>query len=419
MAEKRKDNKGRILRDNEFQQKDGRYLYRYYDTKHELKSVYSWRLVETDRVPNGKRQCECLREMEKKINKDVDDGIIVQKKTTLDVFFADYIETRVLKQSTRTNYKYMYNKYISPVFGAKNISTIKNSDIKKFMLSLVAQGFKPNSVEVIYTILHPIFGQAVKDDYIRKNPADGIMQEIKQSTDWTKKRKHALTENQQSAFVDFVANNKTYSHWLPLFTCLLGTGCRIGEMLGLRWEDIDFKDNIININHNLIYRLQDSGKCEFHITTPKTEAGTRIVPMFDDVRKAFMQERMRQMQENGFCKDVIDGYTGFIWVNRFGQVQSPHCVNRAIKRVVRDYNEYEKELAKKEHRQPDILPDFSAHILRHTFCTRLCENETDLKLIQEIMGHADITTTMDIYNESNTDRKKASFERLEGVMKIC
>ena len=238
--------------------------------------------------------------MEKRINTDVSDGIIVQKKTTLDVFFADYIETRVLKQSTRTNYKYMYKKYISPVFGAKNISAIKNSDIKKFMLSLVAQGFKPNSVEVIYTILHPIFGQAVKDDYIRKNPADGIMQEIKQSTDWTKKRKHALTENQQSAFIDFVASNKTYSHWLPLFTCLLGTGCRIGEMLGLRWEDIDYKNNIISINHNLIYRLQDSGRCEFHITTPKTNAGTRIIPMFDDVRRAFTQERLRQMAEKGF-----------------------------------------------------------------------------------------------------------------------
>ena len=93
-------------------------------------------------------------------------------------------------------------------------------------------------------------------------------------------------------------------------------------------------------------------------------------------------------------------------------------MNKAIDRIVRDYNAEELVQSAKERREPLLLPDFSNHVLRHTFCTRLCENETDLKLIQEIMGHADISTTMDIYNESNTARKKASFERLEGAFKI-
>ncbi len=85
------------------------------------------------------------------------------------------------------------------------------------------------------------------------------------------------------------------------------------------------------------------------------------------------------------------------------------CVNRAIDRIVDAYN-----------RQNDILPlpHFSVHQLRHTFCTRLCENETDLKLIQEVMGHANISTTMGIYNESNMARKQASFERLETLNDI-
>lgn len=200
-------------------------------------------------------------------------------------------------------------------------------------------------------------------------------------------------------------------------TCLLGTGCRIGEMLGLRWCDIDFKENLISINHNLVYRQQDNGKCEYHITTTKTKNSNRVNPMFNAVKDALLSERCRQMQ-TGFCTAEIDGYSGFIWQNRYGMVYHPQSVNRAIDRIVRDYNEEEKERAAKEKRQPILLPDFSAHVLRHTFCTRLCENETDLKLIQEIMGHADITTTMDVYNESNTSRKKASFERLEGAFKI-
>lgn len=419
MAEKRKDSKGRILRDNEFQQKDGRYKFRYYDVNGDLKTVYSWRLVETDKAPTGKKKTPCLRELEKQIKRDVEDGLKTQKQT-LDEYWKDYIELRQLKQSTRTNYKYMYGKYIKPQLGHMDISTIKYSIIKKFFVSLIRDvGFKPNSVETIYTILHPIFETAVRDDYIRKNPTDGIMAEIKNSYNWSKERKHPLSVQEQAAFVDFVANSDTYKHWLPLFTALLGTGCRIGEMLGLRWQDVDFKNNIITIDHNLIYRLQDAGNCEFHITTPKTKNGIREIPMFDAVRQALLNERARQMKEGCFCKDTIDGYTGFIWVNRFGNVQAPHCVNRAIERIIRDYNAMENELAKKENRKELLLPHFSCHILRHTFCTRICENETDLKLIQEIMGHADISTTMDIYNESNTERKKASFERLANSMKIC
>ena len=418
MSEKRKDSKGRILRDNEFQQKDGRYKFRFKDASGNLKTVYAWRLVETDRTPAGKKHSESLRELEKQIKRDLEDGIVVNRKLTLNDYWEENIELRVLKQSTRTNYKYMYNKYIKPVLGNMQMKDITYTTIKKFLKSLLRDGFKPNSVEIIYTILHPVFDDAVKDNLIRNNPSDKIMVDIKKGENWQQKKKHALTEDEQEAFIDFIANSETFSHWLPLFTCLLGTGCRIGEMLGLTWADCDFQNGIININHNLIYRQQDSGKCEFHITTPKTTAGTRVIPMFQPVRKALMQEKLRQMQ-HGFCKTEIDGYKGFVFTNRYGEVMTPHNVNRAIERIYKEYNAQETALAEKENRKPVLIPHFSAHILRHTFCTRFCENETDLKLIQEIMGHADITTTMDIYNESNTARKQASFERLEGKIKIC
>lgn len=421
MAEKRKDTKGRILRDREYQQADGRYYYRYYDHKNTLRTVYSWRLVETDNAPVGKKKTDALRTLEKQIERDLSDGIDTKiKKITLDAYWEDNIALRKLKQSTRTNYKYMYSKYIQPELGHLKIDKINYSLMRRFMDSLIREkGFKPNSVEIIYTILHPVFTMAVRDNLLRTNPMDGVMTEIKNGHDWTKNKRHALTEKEQEAFVNYLANSDTYNHWLPLFTALLGTGCRIGEMLGLRWEDIDFKNNLININHNLIYRVQDSGNCEYHITTPKTKAGTRIIPMFSQVRKAILTERMRQMQNGSFCKNEIDGYSGFIWSNRYGEILNPHCINRAIVRIIRDYNAEETELANKEKREALLLPHFSCHHLRHTFCTRFCENETDLKLIQEIMGHADISTTMDIYNESNTERKKASFERLEGKIKIC
>ena len=97
---------------------------------------------------------------------------------------------------------------------------------------------------------------------------------------------------------------------------------------------------------------------------------------------------------------------GFIFVNRYGKPLTSYDVNRAIERILERY--------KADGMKPEIQK-FTSHQLRHTFCTRLCQNETDLKLIQEIMGHSDISTTMNVYNESNADRKKASFSRIEST----
>ena len=421
MSDRKRDNKGRLLRQGERQREDGRYEYRYKDIKGNTRSIYSWKLVETDKAPLGKKCGESLRELEKQVRRDLEDNINTYAafRTTLNNFFDAYIETKYeRKQSTRTNYKYMYKKYVSDSLGLRDIASIRYSDIKKFYIHLIKDvGFKPNSMEIIHTILHPIFTTAVRDGLIRLNPTDGVMAEIKKSHDWEKPKRHALTEAQQTAFVNYVSNNPIYRHWLSVFTVLLGTGCRVGEIVGLRWEDCDFTDNIISINHNLIYRQQDSGKCEYHITTPKTKSGIRIIPMLSEVKRALAEERVRQMR-TGFNQTIVDGYSGFIFQNRYGEPLNAHCINRAIERISRDYNAEETMAAQKQGREPELLPHFSAHNLRHTFCTRFCENETNLKVIQEIMGHADISTTMNIYNEATKEKKIESFANLEGKIKI-
>ena len=417
----RHDKKGRCLWKGEYQRPNGMYEYKYTDSNGKSHSVYSRRLVQTDKITGSNQSELCLREMERQIERDRQDGINTAKakKLTLNAFFEEYIENKAgLKQSTRTNYKYMYKKYVSASLGVKKITHIRYSDILKFYNHLISDiGFKPNSMEVLHTILHPIFTTAVRDGYIRLNPTDGVMAEIKKSHNWEKAKRHALTETEQKAFMHYISKSDKYRRWLPLFTVFLGTGCRVGEIIGLRWVDCDFENSIININHNLIYRQQDSGKCEYHITTPKTKAGERIIPMLGEVKDALLKERKWQ-REHGLNETVIDGYSGFIFTNRFHTVYSPHSINRAIERIRQDYNKEENKLAKKENREPLLIPHFSVHNLRHTFCTRFCENETNIKVIQEIMGHADIKTTMDIYNEATLDKKKESFANLEGKIKL-
>lgn len=408
MAEKRKDNKGRNLRTGEYQRKDLMYQYKYIGADGKQKFVYSKDLQE-------------LRKKEEQIKQDIKDGIKTRAEIPLTVndMFDKYIATKTeLKASTRTNYCYMYKNYVRDTFGTKKLADVRYSDVKCFYNSLIKEkNFKPNSMEIIHTLLHPVFTLAVRDNYIRVNPTDGVMAEIKKSHNWEKPKRHALTEEQQGAFIDYMKNSEIYSHWLPLFTAFLGTGCRVGELIGLRWEDIDTKNDTISINHNLIYRQNDDGVCEMHITTPKTEAGKRTIPMLPEVKQAFITERKRQM-EQGIRSCTIDGYTNFVFLNRENYVHNPQTINRAIVRIYKAYNEEEEKKAKKEKREPVLIPHFSVHNLRHTFCTRFCENETNIKVIQEIMGHSDISTTMNIYAEATESKKQESFKNLIGKMKI-
>lgn len=384
MSIKRKDSKGRILRDGEIQKADGRYEYRYRDVKGVRRSLYSWRLTAADPIPDGKRPCEDLRSLEKAVLKDVADGLQTQSKLTLNDLWERYISNKPeIRGSTRANYRYMYRTYIQGDIGGLKLQSITYSTAKAFFNRLIFErGLKPNSVRTVNSILHPVFEMAVRDDLIRKNPLDGVIKELNLTTT----KKHGLTREQEKAFMRFLETSDIFGHWKPLFTCMLNTGCRIGEMLGLRWSDVHWDENVISIDHTLSYRLQESGKVEFSETPPKTVSGIRVIPMMQSVRKAIMEERVKHPDSE------------FIFVNRYGKPLTVYDVNRAIERIV-------------EH-IPEV-PKFTSHQLRHTFSNKLCQNETDLKLIQEIMGHADISTTMNIYNESNVERKKASFSRME------
>ncbi len=108
----------------------------------------------------------------------------------------------------------------------------------------------------------------------------------------------------------------------------------------------------------------------------------------------------------------LDGMSGFIFFNRFGTLHNPASINKEIKRIVDDYNAREEVNAKREGRKPLIIPRFSCHITRHTFCSRLCENETNVKVIQEVMGHKDIQTTLGIYAEVSESKKQEAFSKL-------
>lgn len=410
MAKTRKDLRGRSLRKGEVQRaSDKRYMYTYTDPLGRRKFIYANDLTQ-------------LREKEEKLLKDQLDGldIYVAGKATLNETFDRYISTKYnLRESTRSSYLYTYDHYVRNTFGLKRIAEIKYSDVLQFYYHLFnQQGISLGTLDSVHCLLHPTFQLAVRDEIIRKNPTDGVMKEISRESGKNRGVRHALTIEQQRCFMEYIANHPIYYHWWPMFTILLGTGCRIGEALGLRWQDLDFKKRVISINHSLVYYpANGSNKCVLRVSLPKTDAGIRTIPMLDIVKDAF-EMLYEEQKENGFNETEIDGMTGFIFCNRFGSVPNPQTVNHTIKRIANNYNADEVVRAKKEQRDPIILPNFSCHHLRHTFCTRLCENETNLKVIQSIMGHKNIETTLDIYAEATEKKKQESFENLAAKLDI-
>ena len=411
--ERRKDKNNRVLKDGEsYRAKEDRYDYRWTDSNGKRHCVYAATLAE-------------LRKKEKEINRNVDDGINTEKSNMrLDDLYTWWKSNKVgVKESTYVNNVYMYERFIAPRIGHMKLKDIRRSTVRGLYNNLTRcdnaeQVMAINTLEIIHNVLHQILQVAVDDDFIRKNPTDNALKEIKKANSYERPKRQALTVEQQKMFIDFMKTKPKYQRWSILFAVLLGTGCRISEFVGLRWCDIDWENNRISINHHLVYRVHENNKCYFTISTPKTSAGCRTIPMLPEVRKALEDERWRQQELGKKCKTVVDGYKDFIFFNRYGNAYQPAAINRQIDRIVLVYNEEETKTAKKEKREPVLLPDFSCHQLRHTFCTRMCEQEVNIKALQDIMGHTDIRTTMEIYAEAQDGLKQRTMQELAGKIGV-
>lgn len=245
-----------------------------------------------------------------------------------------------------------------------------------------------------------------------------VLKELKQSHCFQTEKRRALTRPEQELFLSYLKNTPSASLWYPIFAVLVGTGLRVGEATGLRWCDIDLDEGIINVNHTLVYydHRTDGSKrgCYFNINTTKTPAGKRQVPMLDFVKEAFLMEKERQELLDIHCEAVVDGYTDFIFLNRFGQPQHQATLNKAIRRIIRDCND--EQLLKDENAKV-LLPHFSCHSLRHTFTTRMCEAGVNVKVIQDTLGHKDISTTLNIYTDVTKELRRSEFEGLDSYFK--
>lgn len=378
MSEKRRDNKGRILRTGESQRADGRYMYKYVNRAGETKVVYSWKLVATDRVPKGKRDDLSLREKEREIQRDLEDGIDTKgKKMTLCELYAKKTAQRInVKKNTLAGRKYLMDALKQDKLGSRSIDSIKPSDAKEWAVRMKEKGYGFKTISNYKRSLKASFYMAIEDDYVRKNPFDFQLSEV---IDDDSESRQALSEEQEEKLLSFLQYDTVYQKYYDDVLILLKTGLRISELCGLTVQDLDFENHTLNINHQLL-RNQEG----YYIETPKTKCGIRKVPMSEEAGKAFQRVLKRKKTGKGI---VIDGYRNFLFLNQKGMPMTACYYTSTLRNIVKKYNKY--------HDEP--LPKITPHILRHTFCTRLAQKNMNPKNLQYIMGDSSIMITLNLY----------------------
>lgn len=419
MSEKRRDTKGRLLKTGESQRKDGKYEFKYVDNRGKRHSVYSWRLVDTDPVPKGKKPTESLRSMIKQIELDRLQGVSARDNMTFSELFEMFMKSRqYVKERTASHYNQIYRIHLKDRFGKMKIKNIKYSTIIEFYNELIVKGYSYQTIIGINTVINGCFNLAVRDDLLNKNPCFMIVQDIKKAKNnpSSKNERIALSLEQQNIFLNYVSSTR-YRRYLPLFVFMFGTGCRIGEVIGLRWENVNFSKDTITIDHQMTF-FNSKGISKNRITSPKSEKGNRTIPMLPDVKRALNLERREQMRRGLRCKETVDGYNDFVFINLKGNVYNAKNVASLIDRIVKEYNEKEIKRSVKEKREAVLLPKISPHIFRHTFCTRLCEQKIGLKTIQYIMGHESIETTLNIYAKVSEKMLEDSADEMFKKVKV-
>ena len=374
MPVKRKDHKGRVLREGESQRKNLLYQYRYTDEDGKRHTVYSSDLKE-------------LREKEAVILRDREDGIRYSGgQITVTELVERYIDLKQgVRYNTKVGYKYVLNVTKKEDFGKLKIRDIHVSDAKRWMLKLHDDGKGYSTLTSVRGVIKPAFQMAYEEDMIRRNPFDFTLSDIVSND---AEKRIALTPDQQEIWMSFIREDKTYSTYYDEFVVLLGTGMRVSEFCGLTRKDLDFKRRRIRVDHQLI-RQRNGG---YRIEKTKTASGCRFIPMSPEVLRSL--KNILKNRRKVRTEMIVDSYSDFILIDQREHPKVALHIENEMRWAMKKYCKL----------HPDKpLPKITPHVFRHTFCTNMAAAGMDAKTLQYLMGHADIGVTLNVYTHATYD----------------
>ena len=392
---KRKDNKKRVLRRGEGQRPDGRYYFKYQDAKGDSHYVYSWKLEPYDIPPAGKTATTSLREMEKQILRNIEDGILgYDNKVTVLELVQLYIQQKVgVRHNTKANYNFVVNIIKKEAFGKMPIGRVKQSDAKRWLIKMQKDGRGYSSIQSIRGVVRPAFQMAVEDDMLNKNPFQFELASVVVNDSVTRE---AISRAEMRKFLEFVANDKHFSRYYDGIYILFNTGLRISEFVGLTIKDVDLKAKKLTIDH----QLQRKRNMEYIIEEPKTEAGKRVIPITDEVCAAF--KRIIANRPNPKVEPMIGGKMGFLYLDKNGMPMVALHWEKYFQHIREKYNSIYKV------QMPKVTP----HVCRHTYCSIMAHSGMNPKTLQYLMGHSDISVTLNTYAHTSFDQAEEELKKV-------
>ncbi|MBE6913520.1 MAG: hypothetical protein E7472_01095 [Ruminococcaceae bacterium] len=275
-------------------------------------------------------------------------------------------------------------KNIVAYFAGKTLQNMTATDIQKFLIYLrTERHYSPQNVHHHHRTLNMIFNFAVKQDLVQKNPMDNV--------DKPRLPKHkvdALSQEEAQEF--FKALSSCPLDFRCLLLLLITTGLRRGECLGLKWRDIDEQRALLRVERNITY----TPKSGIVVSTPKTAAGIRVVPLMDSV--LCLLRLLKAQCQRAHADAIIED--GFIFHGESGifTPRDPAAITQRVKRFMK----------------ANALPDMSPHDLRHSCATLLLSSGADIKSVQEILGHANASTTLNFYVRADIKQMKTATDKM-------
>ena len=304
-----------------------------------------------------------------------------------DWYFTNYAPHE-LKESTVYTYKGQYKNHIEPVLGNMKVKDITTPKLTQIMQSY---DLNPATVRKLYVIVQSIFHRGAEQGFIRESPCHNvILPKRKKST-----KNKALDEDKLKRFISFLDSKPWNEDFKRIIKVLLYTGMRSGECLALAWEDIDFENHTISINHTL---TDIGGKHE--LTTPKTESSIRIIGMGQELNKILLEQKAYIKNLELVLGDNF-AHPEMVFVSALGNYRDRNSVYHSLKRFTKG-TEFE---------------DMTLHQLRHCNATMLLNSGFDLKVVSEHLGHCDISVTADIYADVLRSMKAKTAEQIELLLK--